>query len=45
MLLVVPVDGGLNGAGPDAEPTRSQGFGGGVLPVGFDAMVEEVKAT
>lgn len=30
--LVVPADGGLNGAGPDEDPDRSQGFGGGLLP-------------
>lgn len=30
--LVVPADGGLNGAGPDdVPPARSQGFGGGLL--------------
>jgi hypothetical protein len=29
--LVLPPDGGLNGAGPDEEPARSQGFGGGLL--------------
>lgn len=44
MSLVLPRDGGLNGAGPDAEPARSQGLGGGVVPGGFDAMVQ-VKAT
>lgn len=30
--LVLPPDGGLKGAGPDEEPARSQGFGGGLLP-------------
>jgi hypothetical protein len=34
-LLVDPVEGGLNGEGPDELPTRSQGFGGGTLPVYF----------
>jgi len=30
MSLVLPLDGGLNGAGPDDdEPALSQGFGGG----------------
>lgn len=29
--LVLPPDGGLKGAGPDEEPARSQGFGGGLL--------------
>jgi len=28
---VLPPDGGLKGAGPDEEPDRSQGFGGGLL--------------
>lgn len=32
MSLVLPEDGGLNGAGPEEEPARSQGFGGGVAP-------------
>lgn len=27
--LVLPEDGGLNGAGPDEPPALSQGFGGG----------------
>lgn len=30
--LVLPAEGGLKGVGPDEEPTRSQGFGGGLLP-------------
>lgn len=30
-LLVLPVDGGLNGAGPEEDPARSQGFGGELL--------------
>lgn len=30
--LVLPADGGLKGVGPEAEPARSQGFGGGLLP-------------
>lgn len=30
--LVLPCDGGLNGAGPDEDPALSQGFGGGLLP-------------
>lgn len=29
--LVLPSDGGLNGAGPDEDPARSHGFGGGLL--------------
>lgn len=32
MSLVVPPDGGLKGAGPDEVPTRSHGFGGGLVP-------------
>lgn len=31
--LVLPEDGGLKGAGPEEDPARSQGFGGGLLPV------------
>lgn len=30
--LVLPTEGGLKGVGPDEEPARSQGFGGGLLP-------------
>jgi hypothetical protein len=30
--LVFPLEGGLNGAGPEADPARSHGFGGGPLP-------------
>lgn len=30
--LVLPLEGGLNGAGPDADPARSHGFDGGPLP-------------
>lgn len=30
--LVLPGEGGLNGAPPDEDPARSQGFGGGLLP-------------
>lgn len=30
--LVLPADGGLNGTGPEEDPARSQGFGGGLLP-------------
>jgi hypothetical protein len=30
--LVFPLEEGLNGAGPDADPERSHGFGGGPLP-------------
>lgn len=36
--LVLPDDGGLKGAGPEEVPTRSQGFAGGVLPGGREAM-------
>lgn len=30
--LVLPAEGGLNGAGPEEDPALSQGFGGGLLP-------------
>ena len=30
--LVLPEDGGLKGTGPDDDPARSQGFGGGEFP-------------
>lgn len=30
--LVLPAEGGLNGAGPEEDAARSQGFGGGLLP-------------
>ena len=29
--LVLPGEGGLKGVGPDEDPARSQGFGGGLL--------------
>lgn len=30
--LVLPEEGGLKGVGPEEDPARSQGFGGGLLP-------------
>lgn len=42
-VLVDPVEEGLNGEGPDELPTRSQGLGGGTLPVQFINPKEKIK--
>ena len=42
-VLLGPVEEGLNGEGPDELPTRSQGLGGGVLPIYFIKPKEKIK--
>lgn len=41
--LVLPADGGLKGAGPDEEPTRSHGFGGGPLAATWARLNQTMK--
>lgn len=41
--LVLPDEEGLNGAGPDEPPVRSQGLGGGLLATISEKTIQYVS--